>query len=600
MKNRRKLHLWKNGIFLLSHIGKCDARYFVLCLVWIPVLVITRLQGSYFSKHLVAALEVRDFSAVVLTVVFFCLLRHLAEVSEKIAEYRMKIKNHRLKSYFVELYAAKYMSLDYESVEKPDIKDAAQRTLNQIFSTNYWNSQSVEEYPKLLTRICANVVEFGTCVGLIVVLEPLILLMLLFNTAVTFFSQKYLAQRVHEDKKKTVPVERKINYIQSQARDFFAVKDIRLYRISRWLKDIFAEQYGKWREVFSARSRRTALLTILVQAVDAVFRFAVYAVLFMSFYRGEITVSDFVFYLGIVTTFSALSLALVGNVEKVIAATYDIEDIRRFLMLAGRMEGTGTTEIGDHSVEFSDVCFSYGKESLNTINHLSFRICSGEKIGIVGLNGAGKTTLVKLMCGLYHPQSGEVRIGGKRTRDLSRDALAAHIAPVFQEVHLLPASLAKNIALVPNPEKERLTSAIVRAGLEKRIESLPSGVDTRLVKSILPDALELSGGDMQKLALARALYKSGGILILDEPTAALDPIAESAIYQSYCELTQGKTAIFISHRLASTGFCDRIFFMEKGRIAECGTHEELMRMGGKYAKMFELQARYYNEENKIL
>jgi ABC-type multidrug transport system fused ATPase/permease subunit len=231
------------------------------------------------------------------------------------------------------------------------------------------------------------------------------------------------------------------------------------------------------------------------------------------------------------------------------------------------------------------------------LRNLSFKIKKGEKIAIVGNNGAGKTTLVKLLSALYQPSGGSIKINGKNIAEYNRDEYYTLISPVFQDIYLFPVSIAQNIALCEESDinNDKLSQAIRFAGLQEKIESLPDGYNTPLIKSVVDNAIELSGGEKQKLALARALYKNGLMLILDEPTATLDPIAENEIYLKYNEFSKDKTSIFISHRLASTRFCDRIFFLDDGNIAETGSHDELMAQKGKYAEIFSIQSHYYRE-----
>lgn len=216
----------------------------------------------------------------------------------------------------------------------------------------------------------------------------------------------------------------------------------------------------------------------------------------------------------------------------------------------------------------------------------------------MGVNGAGKTTLVKLICGLYTPTRGEIYVNGKKPSEYNRDEYYTLFSTVFQDIYLVPMSIEKNISMniKENIDDEKMELVLNMSGLMEKVKSLPKGKETLLLKSIYEDAIDLSGGEMQKLMLARALYKDGPIIILDEPTAALDPIAENEIYRQYNELTKEKTSIFISHRLSSTRFCDRIIFIEDGTIIEEGNHNSLMGEDGKYKEMYDKQSHYYKED----
>lgn len=247
-------------------------------------------------------------------------------------------------------------------------------------------------------------------------------------------------------------------------------------------------------------------------------------------------------------------------------------------------------------IKLENVRYRYPGAEKDTIKGLDLTIHAGEKLAIVGLNGAGKTTLVKLICGFLDPTEGRVLFNGKDVRTLNRRDYYALFSAVFQRFSLLESSIIENIAQrIDGIDERRAWDCAEKAGLTEKIRSLPKGMYTHFGRSVYEDGAELSGGETQRLMLARALYKDGPIIALDEPTAALDPIAENDIYQKYSSMTQGRTSLFISHRLASTRFCDRIIMLKDGCISEAGTHDELMRRGGEYAKLFAVQSKYYRE-----
>lgn len=257
-----------------------------------------------------------------------------------------------------------------------------------------------------------------------------------------------------------------------------------------------------------------------------------------------------------------------------------------------------TTPASDIKIEFREVWYKYTGAEDYTIKGLNLTIEPGESIALVGMNGAGKTTLVKLICGLYAPAKGEILVNGKRIDEYNIEEYYTLISAVFQEIDNVAFTIQEFVSS-SDPDKptakDDAIAALKSAGIWEKISSLPCGIDTHLQKGVYEDAVDLSGGQMQKLLLARAIYKDGPILILDEPTAALDPIAENNLYLQYRELTKGKTSIYISHRFASTRFCDRIILLQDGVITESGTHDELMALNGQYAYMFGVQSQYYKE-----
>jgi len=249
-----------------------------------------------------------------------------------------------------------------------------------------------------------------------------------------------------------------------------------------------------------------------------------------------------------------------------------------------------------YEIRLESVSFRYPEADKDTLTNINLTLHPGEKLAVVGLNGAGKTTLIKLICGFLDPTKGRVLLDGRDIREYNRRDYYTMFSAVFQNFSLLAGTIAANVAQDSEGiDMERVKGCAEKAGLTGKIESLKDGYETYLNREVYEDAILLSGGETQRLMLARALYKDAPFIVLDEPTAALDPIAESEMYQKYNEMTGGKSSIYISHRLASTRFCDRIIMIMDGGIGEEGTHEELLAKGGKYAELFEVQSKYYRE-----
>lgn len=250
-----------------------------------------------------------------------------------------------------------------------------------------------------------------------------------------------------------------------------------------------------------------------------------------------------------------------------------------------------------YEISLKNVSFSYPGSNKEILHNLNLTIHGGEKLAVVGLNGAGKTTLIKLICGFYDPTQGEVLLNGHDIKEYNRLKYYALFSAVFQQFSILETSILENVTQSHGEiNREKALACLERAGLHNKVSSLTNKEDTHIGRIVYDDGISLSGGELQSLMLARALYKDAPILVLDEPTAALDPIAENSIYQKYNDMTAQKTSIYISHRLASTRFCDRIIFLAHGAIEEEGTHQSLIDAGGSYAKLFQIQSKYYLKE----
>ena len=338
------------------------------------------------------------------------------------------------------------------------------------------------------------------------------------------------------------------------------------------------------------------IVTMLVNFVQTVVIYGYCANLAIA---GEITVGSFTVFLGAVTAFAGSFSGFIGHFPKLLILSKYVDDYKEFERFAAHAGAEREYVCGDNptngkfDIEFVDVSFKYPNTENFVLKHINIKIKAGERLSCVGYNGAGKSTFIKLICRLYEPTDGKILVGGIDISTIKLSDYREMLSVVFQDYSLFAMTIRDNIVLNRKPDRLRLDKALENCGLEERIALLNNGVDTQLFRPFEYDGTEFSGGEEQKLACARAYYKDAPIVILDEPTAFLDPIAETNLYERFDRIIGKKTSIYISHRLASVKFCDKIAVFADGMIVEQGTHNELMEKGGIYAEMFKKQAHYY-------
>ncbi|HHY81401.1 MAG TPA: ABC transporter ATP-binding protein [Clostridiales bacterium] len=597
LKRKPKYSLFSNLKFILGNMWKWEKRLTVFMFLRSPFAVITPFIGIYLSKEVVDAVVRKSTPAEVLyliAAISFALLACLIVDKYLGVQLQKFMMIHDFHYQMVIL--DKCIRSDYENMESA----AGLTRISKAMEHCGYDISDARIIANVLSSLAANIIGAISYAAVLFRLSPWILLAVTLTTLSGFFALKITASWRYRNKDYWKVYDRKLNYLRENSGDFTRAKDIRLYTMTDWFQDVFAATLSdrmKWHKKeqmlgFGADGLR-AFMSLLREGIA-------YGLLVFLIFANDLTAADFVFYFSVIGGFTTWLNGIVGDFDSINRCHLGFSEIREYLDYPDKSNrGPGIPlPIETFSIEFKNVSYRYQGSSEDTIKNLSFRIDKGEKIAIVGLNGAGKTTLVKLMCGLYNPTEGEILINGQPVNAYNREDYYSLFSVVFQEIFVMPMSIARNVssATEDDTDRQRVWSTIALAGLSSKIDKLPEGIDTKLIKSVYDDAVDLSGGEMQKLALARALYKNGKALILDEPTAALDPIAESHIYMEYSRMTSGNTSVFISHRLASTQFCDRIFFMEKGRIIECGSHDELMSQKGKYYEMFEIQSHYYKDE----
>ena len=461
------------------------------------------------------------------------------------------------------------------------------------------NNEATELVWETLTELMQNVGGFLVYLTILSRLNGVLLGVIVVTCVAGFLLSRHSDNWEFRHRDEEESCYAKKSYIRRKAESVELAKDIRIFGLQGWLNELMDRVQNVYLD-FLLRSEKVRLLSDVAEALLTMARNGIaYAYLLHMALRDSLSVPEFILYFTAVSTFTTWVMGILQAAQKLHEESLDISQVREFLDYPEpfRFEGGVAIPKADAcELKLEHVSFRYPGAEEDTIHDLDLTVRPGEKLAIVGLNGAGKTTLVKLLCGLFDPTEGRVLLNGVNVRDFNRREYYGLFSAVFQEFSILDVTVAENIAQTnENIDTQKLWDCIEKAGLTQTIQKLPKGLDTHVGREVYLDGVLFSGGQTQRLMLARALYKDGAILLLDEPTAALDPLAENDIYQKYKDMTAGKTSLFISHRLASTRFCDRIIFVADGHITEEGTHDQLLARGGAYARLFEIQSRYYQE-----
>ena len=585
-------------IWALGKLWRAERRFVFCIFAAVPPAVLLPLAGSLFTKTLLDILSGGgSFGQLALAAALFLggmeLLTNLRLYVEKKLQgmhyYPTTVYQNEMSEF------ADYET-DFENTEKQDFKKLRQYAFGDACGGNCALEFFAADLSQTLVRLC-GIVTYG---AILVSLDPILLAVTAAVSAGAYFTTRWQPVYYEKNKHRWEKESRKEGYLGRLSEDFSRAKDIKLYGLAGWLEKMMRDYQAyilMWNKRCNLRGFLAAVLSGLMTLVQ---NGMAYFVLIGSLLGGGITVGDFVFYFGLVAGLAEFLEGIIASVAALSTRADKVGYYREFLDYPSRLNhGEGCAlRPGPISVEFKNVRYRYDGAKEDTLKGIDLTIREGEKLALVGVNGAGKTTLVKILCGMYLPTEGQILVGGRDIREYNIEEYFTLISAVFQEVRAVAFTIFEFVASADlnrpgaRTEAERAMRA---AGIYGKVQSLPLGMDTHLMKGIYDDGVDFSGGEMQKLLLARAIYKDGPLLILDEPTAALDPIAENELYLQYRKLTEQKTSLYISHRLASTRFCDRIILLEDGRILESGSHEELMRKNGRYAEMFAIQSKYYQE-----
>ena len=491
----------------------------------------------------------------------------------------------------------KTMTTSYPNLEKQDFLRLSKKASQSISM----NSEATEQIWTTLSELLRDVLGFAVYLTLISALDLRMVVAIGGMTILGFLVTKRINEWGYRHRDVEAGYVQKMDYISAKSTDYTLAKDVRVFQMAGWLKDIFVSAMSLYRN-FKSREMRVYIWADVFDLLIALLRNGIaYWMLISMVLNGELSAPQFLLYFTAIGGIANWLSGIMQSISTLHKQGQSLSNVRECLAYPDpfTFEGGESPCLAPDQpceIELREVSFRYPGAKSDTIHALNLVIKPGERLAVVGLNGAGKTTLVKLICGFLDPTAGSVLLNGKDIRQYNRADYYKAFSAVFQDFSVLASSIAENISQRLDDCDMALAEDCARkAGLMAKVDSLPNGLLTNLGKEVYEDGIILSGGETQLLMLARALYKNAPIVVLDEPTAALDPIAESRIYDNYRSLTEGRTSIYISHRLSSTRFCDRIILIDNGGIAEVGTHDELIGCGGRYAELFEIQSRYYQE-----
>jgi len=555
--------------------------------MYLPKLIIDALAGGGSLQRLLLL--------VLSAALGLALLGSIAKLCEKYV-YHKKIL---MGSFYIHQAAHKGLVCDYASREAPAFRSLQQESCGMCQG----NESTLRNVYYAWIDFFSGVAGFVLFSGVLSTLHIAVLLFLAAGTVAEYFIGLQVTKWTAENNAERTAYHHKLGCIDEMAKDIPSAKDIRLYGMAAWFQSVYRENMAsiaKWYK----RYDKIVLRNVFAGASVSLLREGVaYGYLIYLAFSGRIDAGGFVLYFAAITGFSAWLGNIFSQLAEMKHISLYVTKFRNYLAFPDtfRREGGVSADgklAAPCTIELRNVCYRYPGAESDTLHNINLTIQAGEHLAIVGLNGAGKTTLVKLLCGLIDPTGGEIQYDGIGLKAYNRIAYYRLFAAVFQQYSLLPLSIEEAVAeaSVEQLDGEKVQACLITAGLWEKIAALPNGAKSMLDKSVNDDAVTLSGGETQKLLLARAVYRDAPVLLLDEPTAALDALAENRLYESYHAITEKKTAVFISHRLASTRFCDRILLLNGGRIAESGTHAQLLQAKGVYAELFEAQAKYYREE----
>lgn len=598
--NRTEYSVIQNIIYCLNNTAKCHFPLLCQCILKILLGTLIPILTTMLPKTVIEIVTAKQsfYELVIVILIFMGSLAILSGADTFLTKFIYHQK-YRMNTFYLKRVALKGLTTDYINQENGIFR----KLQTESFECCNGNYSPLSNIYESLIKFFTSTLGLSIFGAMLLQLHWGIVIFLIITTTISYFLNQKIIAWTAANNQERISYQQRINYINNISGDIRSAKDIRLYKMAIWFSDIYNNNMKGIAGWYKRLTHKLFGIAVYDSGLALLRESVVHLYLLYLIWNGQITVAEFVLYLSVVTGFSAWLSDIFSQLSSLNQTSLKINYFRSYLEYPETFNrNTGFVNPANDCpkvIELKNVSYRYEGADHDTLQNINLKIIPGEHIAIVGLNGAGKTTLIKLICGLVDPTEGQILYDGVDVREYNRNAFYKLFSAVFQQFSILPVSIAEIVAeTVPEHiDADKVKRCLTAAGLWKKIEQLPDGVKSRFGKTIYDDGLEFSGGEIQKLLLARAIYKSAPVMLLDEPTAALDPIAESTLYKNYNKISADKTTVFVSHRLASTSFCDRIILIENGVICEEGTHNDLLNQNGKYNTLFEMQAKYYREKS---
>ncbi len=583
------------NIFLLSH--RFDPKITLYEFLHGLCMNLRRIINVVFPAYIVNIIcEGKTLEYVLITAITYGLLQGVFSCGDKCFKLLQEAHGFRACNLLRLSMNKKFMRVDYADTEDAKVIDAFEEAKDSM-----WEFCDVGYV--LFDDIIGNLITFICMSYILADINVFLYLLVLFLICINLLLHHKKNSFIHESDFKAKKTKKFMDYVSGLMQDYKVGKEIRVFQLDKFMDKKYSSYSSQYRENIRIKEGYIVRISILQSIINFGQIFVVYISAMRKYIHGYLPIGSFLLYISSIRELTeSIKNLLAAFVELFRVASY-YKDYERFINIRENLKSTGKEHVeicNENVIEFKNVSYHYPNTDIDVIKNFSFKISDKEKIGIVGENGSGKSTLIKLLLRLYDPTQGTIYLNGKDIRLYEYEQYLAVFNTVFQDFSIFAYSILENIVFDDNVDYEKLNIVMNKTGFNRNIKKYKYGTESKVTKILDDEGVNLSGGEMQLLAITRAFYHDTRGLVFDEPTAALDPIKETEIFELIRDMSVEKMAIFCAHRMSSTKFCDKIIVLQDGRICEMGTHQELLKQEGIYYDLFMKQASLYKQDARLL